>query len=90
MRVQDDGGVRGDTRHEAEADPSGERQASTVQYVPVMTSELRAARGVPDGTPLRAEGGGGPGLVTVLAPGAVPSGCAATDPRPRARPTVAA
>ena len=43
MRVQDDGGVRGDTGNEAEADPSGERQASTVQYVPVMTSERLAA-----------------------------------------------
>ena len=43
MRVQDDGGVRGDTRSEAEADPSGERQVSTVQYVPVMTSERLAA-----------------------------------------------
>jgi len=43
MRVQDDGGVRGDTRNEAEADPSGERQVSTVQYVPVMTSERLAA-----------------------------------------------
>ena len=43
MRVQDDGGVRGGTRNEAEADPSGERQASTVQYVPVMTSEQLAA-----------------------------------------------
>jgi hypothetical protein len=43
MRVQDDGGVRGDTGNEAEADPSGERQASTVQYVPVMTSEQLAA-----------------------------------------------
>ena len=43
MRVQDDGGVRGDTRSEAEADPSGERQASTVRYVPVMTSEQLAA-----------------------------------------------
>ena len=42
MRVQDDGGVRGDTRHEAEADPSGERQASPVSYVPVMTSEQLA------------------------------------------------
>ncbi len=43
MRVQDDGRVRGDTGNEAEADPSGERQASTVQYVPVMTSEQLAA-----------------------------------------------
>ena len=42
MRVQDDGGVRGRTRNEAEADPSGERQVSTVQYVPVMTSEQLA------------------------------------------------
>ena len=55
MRVQDDG-VPGDTRNEAEADPSGERQASTVRYVPVMTSEqlaayqtaLRAQRGAAD------------------------------------------
>ena len=43
MRVQDDGGVGGDTGNEAEADPSGERQVSTVQYVPVMTSEQLAA-----------------------------------------------
>ena len=43
MRVQDDGGVRGRTRNEAEADPSGERQVSRVQYVPVMTSERLAA-----------------------------------------------
>jgi len=43
MRVQDDGGVRGRTRNEAEADPSGERKVSTVQYVPVMTSEQLAA-----------------------------------------------
>ena len=43
MRVQDDGGVRGRPRNEAEADPSGERQVSTVQYVPVMTSEQLAA-----------------------------------------------
>jgi hypothetical protein len=43
MRVQDDGGVPGDTRNEAEADPSGERPASTVRYVPVMTSEQLAA-----------------------------------------------
>ena len=43
MRVQDDGGVPGDTRNEAEADPRGERQASTVRYVPVMTSERLAA-----------------------------------------------
>ena len=43
MRVQDDGGVRGDTRNEAEADPRGERQASTVQYVRFMTSEQLAA-----------------------------------------------
>ena len=42
MRVQDDGGVRGDTRNEAESDPSGERQASPVSYVPVMTSERLA------------------------------------------------
>ena len=56
MRVQDDGGVRGDTRPEAEVDPSGERQVSTVRYVPVMTSEqlaayqtaLRAQRGAAD------------------------------------------
>ena len=33
----------GVTRNEAEADPSGERHASTVQYVPVMTSERLAA-----------------------------------------------
>ena len=63
MRLQDDGGVRGDTRNEAEADPSGERQVSTVQYVPVMTSEQLAAYQ----TALRApEGGGGPRLMTVL------------------------
>jgi hypothetical protein len=43
MRVQDDGRLRGDTRNDAEADPRGERQASTVQYVPVMTSEQLAA-----------------------------------------------
>ena len=43
MRVQGDGGVRGDTGNEAEADPSGERQASTVRYVPVITSEKLAA-----------------------------------------------
>ena len=42
MRVQDDGGVRGDTRNEAEADPSGERQVSTVRYVPVITYEVKA------------------------------------------------
>ena len=43
MRVQDDGRVRGDTGNDAEADPSGEWQASTVRYVPVMTSEQLAA-----------------------------------------------
>ena len=43
MRVQDHGRVRGDTGNDAEADPSGERQASTVQYVPVMTSGQLAA-----------------------------------------------
>ena len=52
MRVQD-GGVRGDTGNEAEADPSGERQASTVRYVPVMTSEQLAAYQ----TALRAQSG---------------------------------
>ena len=53
MRVQDVGRVRGDTRNEAEADPSGERQASTVRYVPVMTSERLATYQ----TALRAQSG---------------------------------
>ena len=43
MRVHDDGRVRGDTGNEAEAEPSGQRQASPVQYVPVITSERLAA-----------------------------------------------
>ena len=42
MRVQDDGRGRGGT-HETEADPRGERKASTVRYVPIMTSEQLAA-----------------------------------------------
>ena len=87
MRVQDDGRVRGDSRNEAEADPSGERQASPVSYVPVMTSEqlavyqtaLRCAqRGAADRDSCRSCTGRGAGRV-----------CSNRSVS-RARPTVAA
>ena len=42
MRVQDDGGVRW-TPETTPGGPARQRQASTVQYVPVMTSVRLAA-----------------------------------------------
>ena len=87
MRVQDDGRVRGDTRNDAEADPSGERQASTVRYVPVMTSEQLAASQTAFRSARRE--GGRPGLMAVLHRARCPGVCSNRSVS-RARPTAAA